>query len=127
MRTKLLMCSISLAALSVCGTAAIAAAAAQPALYIVQADSSAAAAAQVLHVHAQIEQPLEIIHAVAAYLRPGQLAELEATPHLRVYEDRAIGTRGGLLSGVTSSLISTANTVTSQVVAPMVGAVVSTP
>src|SRR5580658_4153337 len=143
MRTKLLACSISLAVLSVCGTAAIAAAATQPPLYIVQADSSAAAAAQVLHVHAQIEQPLEIIHAVAAYLRPGQLAELEATPHLRVYEDRAIGTRGGLLSGVTSSLISTANsvtsaadnavassavgTVTSQLVAPVVGAVVSTP
>jgi serine protease AprX len=156
MRARFLTSAVSLAVFSLCGGGATAAPASstadaapaaaadatQPLLFIVQADSAERARAGVQAVHAQIEQPLDIIHAVSAYLMPWQLDELRHTRGVRVYEDRAIGTRSGLLGGITSSLTSTTNkvtsaanntvasspvgTVTGQVASPVVGTVTST-
>jgi hypothetical protein len=83
-----------------------------PALYIVQAESLNTADKSVVRVNAKVEQELEIIHSVSAYLTPGQVARLRGTSGIRVYADRAVSERA-LLGNLTSSLVSTTNTVVS--------------
>jgi hypothetical protein len=66
----------------------------------------------VVRVNAKVEQELEIIHSVSAYLTPERVARLRKTSGIRVYENRSVSERG-LLGSLTSSLTSTTNTVVS--------------
>jgi hypothetical protein len=52
-------------------------------------------------VGAEPERDLEIIDAVAVRLSPAQLARLRESSDVRVYDDRAVSTRGTLLGGLT--------------------------
>ena len=109
-----------------------AAAQAEPAAsYIVQGTTLDAARAQVHSVGATPERDLDLIHAVAAHLTDSQLARLRADSTVRVYEDRAVTTRGTLLGGL-QNLVNDVNTTLAQsplvktvqtVVAPVVAAV----
>jgi subtilisin family serine protease len=48
-----------------------------------------------MNVGGQVRQVLPIINGVAADLSSAQVARLRRTPHVHVFEDRPIGTRGG--------------------------------
>ena len=97
--------SIVIAVLSVTALAAAApvtpvrppAATAAPALWIVQAASVAAARRDVDGVGARVEQELEIIHAVSAYLNPWQIEHLRARAGVHTGE---IEVRGDDLAGM---------------------------
>jgi serine protease AprX len=76
--------------------------------YIVQAITTSDADLDVQRVGARSEQQLAIIHAVSAHLNPWQATRLRSSPGVRVFEDRALITEGGLLgllSPVTSPLV----------------------
>ena len=87
------------------------AASAAPAPWIVQAASVAAARRQVAGVGARVEQELDIIHGVSAYLNPWQIEHLRTRTGVRLFQDRAVSTRACLLG----SLVSTTNTLVSSV------------
>src|SRR5580765_78610 len=89
------------------------AATAAPSLWIVQAESVAAARRSLARVHARAERELDIIHAVSAHLNPWQLEQLRASADVRLFEDRALMTRGSLLQAVTTQVVSTVNSVSS--------------
>src|SRR5580765_5191818 len=89
------------------------AATAAPSLWIVQAESVAAARRSLTRVHARAERELDIIHAVSAHLNPWQLEHLRASADVRLFEDRALMTRGSLLQAVTTQVVSTVNSVSS--------------
>src|ERR1700732_4817858 len=65
---------------------------AAPALWIVEAASVAAARRDVAGVGARVEQELDIIHGVSAYLNPWQIEHLRTHAGVRLFQDRA-GTR----------------------------------
>ena len=89
-------------------------------LYIVQARSIEAARKSVSSVGAEAAQPLEIIHSVSAYLSPLQVAQLRATPGVRLFEDRAVATRGSLMSLVKTVTNNTNSTLASTAVVKVV-------
>ena len=112
------------------------------ATYIVQGASLDSARTQVRRVGAEPERDLDIIHAVAVRLTPAQLARLRANSDVRVFDDRAVRTRGTLLGGLqdiaqrrqldarANSLVQTVQTVASPVVStvacnPLVSTVTS--
>ena len=101
-----------------------AAATAAPALWIVQATSVTAARRDLDGVGARVEQELDIIHGVSAYLNPWQIEHLRARCGVRLFEDRAVTTRACLLSSVVSTtntlVSSTNNTVASSPVGTVV-------
>src|ERR1700687_4567778 len=66
---------------------------AAPALWIVEAASAAAARRDVDGVGARVEQELDIIHGVSAYLNPWQIEHLRTRPGVRLVQDRAVTTR----------------------------------
>ncbi len=70
------------------------------ATYIVQGATLEAALTQVRRVGAEPDRELSIIHAVAVRLTEAQLARLRANSSVRVFDDRAITTRGTLLGGL---------------------------
>ena len=70
------------------------------ATFIVQGASLEAARTEVRRVGAEPERELDIIHAVAVRLTPAQLARLRANSDIRVFDDRAVRTRGTLLGGL---------------------------
>jgi serine protease AprX len=82
-------------------------AAAGRARYIVEAATSAAARVRVDRVGGAVEQDLDIVHGVSAYLNPWQVTQLRATTGVRLYADRALATDGllNLLSPVTSPVV----------------------
>src|ERR1700692_1013171 len=63
--------------------------------YVVQSSTASAATERVMNVGGQVRQVLPIINGGAADLRSAQVASLRRTPHVHVFEDRPIGTRGG--------------------------------
>ncbi len=103
--------------------AAASAAAPQRTLWIVQASSLAAARRGVADVGAAVDQELDIINGVSAYLNPWQLERLRARAGVRLYEDRVVTTRGSLLGGALAPVTSTTNSLVSGVN----GAVASSP
>jgi hypothetical protein len=114
----------------------IAGTAAAPSLYIVQAATMSSARSSVDRVDAKVERELAIIHAVSAYLTPGQVGQLRKSSGVHLFEDRLVTTRGSLLSSVinpvvsplsalTSPLVSAVGTVAAPVLAPL--APVTTP
>src|SRR5688500_6743407 len=72
-----------------------------PATYIVQSETLDAARAHVRRVGAAPARDFEIIHAVEVQLTADQAARLRANTRVRVFDDRAISTRGTLLGGLT--------------------------
>src|SRR3984893_17240024 len=80
---------------------------AAPALWIVEAASVAAARRDVAGVGARVEQELDIIHGVSAYLNPWQIGRLRTRPGVRLFEDRAVATRASLLGALTAPVAST--------------------
>src|SRR5690349_23058332 len=108
-----------------------AAAQAEPVSYIVQGATLDAARTHVSNVGAEPGRDLDIINAVAAQLTESQLARLRADSTVRVYEDRALSTRGTLLGGL-QNLVNNVNTTLAQtplvktvqtIAAPVVAAV----
>src|SRR5690348_11485798 len=99
----------SILTLALAATAAPAGAAAR--LYIVQAQTSAAARATVLGVHGTLERELPIIHAVAARLDAQQVARLRSMSTVHLFADRSVRARAttSLLSGLTHTLSGTTN------------------
>src|ERR1700732_1260813 len=63
-----------------------------PGVWIVEAASVAAARRDVAGVGARVEQELDIIHGVSAYLNPWQIEHLRTHAGVRLFQDRA-GTR----------------------------------
>src|SRR5688500_10167044 len=102
-----------------------------PVTYIVQSDTLDAARTHVRRVGAEPARDFEIIHAVEVQLTSAQAAKLRANTSVRVFDDRAVKTRGTLLGGLTdlvndvnstlaqSSLIQTVQTVTSPIVSTL--------
>src|SRR5258708_7888780 len=82
--------------------ATVTAARAEP-LYIVQAASVSAARESLARVDGRVFQELQIINAVAARLSPEQVSRLRKTSAVRVFDDRAVATRG-LLDSLTAPL-----------------------
>src|ERR1700720_3159061 len=85
---------------------------AAPALWIVEAASVAAARRSVAGVGARVEQELDIIHGVSAYLNPWQIEHLRTRTGVHLFQDRALTTRACLLGSVvstTNTLVSSAN------------------
>jgi len=68
------------------------------------AASVAAARRSVAGVGARVEQELDIIHGVSAYLNPWQIEHLRTRTGVRLFQDRAVTTRGSLLGGVLAPL-----------------------
>jgi len=93
--------------------------AAAPALFIVQAATMSSARRSVDGVNAKVERELAIIHAVSAYLSPGQADQLRRSSGVHLFEDRLVTTRGSLLSPLTNWVVSPVSTLTS----PLVSAV----
>jgi serine protease AprX len=83
--------------------------------FLVQASSAAVARKDVASVGGSALQSLGIVNAVAARLNPWQVDRLRALPGVHVFQDRALGMRGGLLSSLTSTLSSVTSTVSSTV------------
>ena len=89
-----------------------------------------AARASVRRVGAEPERELDIIHAVSARLTDEQLTRLRAQADIKVFDDRAVKTRGTLLGGLqnvvndvnstlaNTRLVQTVQTVASPVVSP---------
>jgi serine protease AprX len=69
-------------------------AASAPALWIVQGTSVGAARASVTGVGARVDQQLDIIRGVSAYLNPWQVQRLRAQAGVRLYENRTVTMRG---------------------------------
>ena len=94
-----------------------------PTLYIVQAATVEAARQSVERVAGNVEQPLEIIHAVSAYLTLDQAEQLRQSG-VRVYADRTLSARGLLswLTPITTPIVSTVGTVATPIAAPLVTA-----
>jgi len=94
-----------------------------PSLYIVQAPSVESAEQSVEHVAGSVEQPLEIIHAVSAYLTLDQAEQLRQSG-LHVYADRKVATRGlfSFLSSLTAPVTSTVGKVAAPVATPVLNA-----
>ncbi|MGH9559922.1 MAG: S8 family peptidase, partial [Terracidiphilus sp.] len=120
MRARELLSSTMISLVSLAAAAAAAPPAAQPAdasageaasaaRYIVQAANVRSARQDTVRVGAKIQQDLEIIHAVSAYLSPRQVAQLRKASGVHVFEDRSLTTEGtgllGLLSPVTSPVV----------------------
>jgi hypothetical protein len=106
------------------------------ALFIVQGKTMNAALKSVRAVGAEAHQELEIIRAVSANLTPSQVGRLRAEKGLRVYEDRALSTRGWLDSLLKTTVNDTNSTVanvpllqpvTGNVAFPLVGTLTTTP
>ena len=70
--------------------------------YIIEANSTIEAHQRAEFVGATVEQELDIIHGVTAELTPAQVAQLRASATVRLYTDRAVGTKGKLASLVTN-------------------------
>src|SRR6185503_1676483 len=103
--------------------------------YIVQAKSAEAARQSVARVGVEAGQTLDIIHAVSAYLNESQVARLRKERGVRLFEDRAVSTRGSLVDflkatvNTTNSTLATnplVKTVTS-VATPLVSTVTTNP
>ncbi len=130
MRTDYLICSISLALLSIStavgatpvtqpGSVRLASAAHIPqSLYIVQAATMSASERSVARVNATVERDFEVIHAVSAYLTPAQASRLRGTSGVHIFQDRVLSTRGlgSLLKSITKSVVSTVGAVAAPVV-----------
>ena len=98
MRTLRAATSVLIALLSMAALAAAApvmtpepvpSAAVAPELWIVQAASVAAARRSVDGVGARVEQELDIIHGVSAYLNPWQLEHLRTRARVRLFKDQS--------------------------------------
>jgi subtilisin family serine protease len=94
----------------------VAGVAAAPSLYIVQAATMISARRSVDRVDARVERELAIIHAVSAYLTPGQVDQLRKSSGVHLFEDRLVTTRGSLLSPLTSALVAPVSALTTPVV-----------
>ena len=70
------------------------------ATYIVQSETLDAARDHVRRVGAEPARDFDIIHAVEVQLTADQAARLRANTRVRVFDDRAITTRGTLLGGL---------------------------
>src|ERR1700731_2392493 len=98
---------------------------AAPALWIVEAASVAAARRDVAGVGARVEQELDIIHGVSAYLNPWQIERLPTRAGVHLFEDRAVTTRACLLSSVVSTTNTLVSSTTNTVASSPVGTVVT--
>jgi hypothetical protein len=78
------------------------------ATYVVQSDTLDAARGHVRRVGAEPQRDFEIIHAVAVQLTPAQVERLRANTDVKVFDDRAIKTRGTLPGG-TQNLVNDVN------------------
>ncbi|HYP81081.1 MAG TPA: hypothetical protein VEQ17_12375, partial [Steroidobacteraceae bacterium] len=108
----------------VAGTALVLTAAAEPSSlngYIVQAGTTQQAHEHLARIGAVGGRELDIIHAVGVQLTDQQAARLRRDPDVSVHVDRAVRTRGTLLSSLKKTLESVTNSVNSTVAGSAVG------